>query len=291
MSRGRDVVVAVSIGLVLFTSACGDDGGVAATASGASEAVTPAEPAPTTPTEMCDGGEAPALAAYARTDGAFRWAVCSPDAIRHSVVGATDEAVYLEGAAQPPSEQTLIAYDPRDGTELEDGGPPGDRPEPLPVFTGDPSVFYPVIDGIRIEGGQSDPTRAVDVATGEELWSRPGSLVYDDVFPVGDGAIYAIETDDAARSRRMVAYELETGDVRWQREGIDPYGAEIGWPWYVDDGVLFTIWSNLALLSTDDGSTIWRTDYPPDNPMTMTGVRSNADSVFVSFSSVPSPGD
>ena len=51
------------------------------------------------------------------------------------------------------------------------------------------------------------------------------------------------------------------------------------------------MWTNVALIATDDGSTIWRTDYPEAQFPRMTGLASNDHSVFVAFSAVPSGGD
>ena len=66
---------------------------------------------------------------------------------------------------------------------------------------------------------------------------------------------------------------------------------DVSWPWHVDSDVLFAIWTNLVVISTDDGSTIWRTQYPVVPFPRMTGVRANSDTVFVAFSSVASGGD
>ena len=63
------------------------------------------------------------------------------------------------------------------------------------------------------------------------------------------------------------------------------------WPWYVDGNVLYAIRTNLALISTADGSTIWRTDYPDVEFPRITGVRANSDTVFVAFSTLASGGD
>jgi hypothetical protein len=65
----------------------------------------------------------------------------------------------------------------------------------------------------------------------------------------------------------------------------------MGWPWYVEGEDLFAIWTNLAVVSTRDGKTRWNTNYPIAQFPRMTGVRANAQMVFVAFSSVPSGGD
>ena len=197
----------------------------------------------------------------------------------HHALEATDEAVYLQVAGG------IVAYDAADGTELPDGGPP-DSPTP-PESTG-PSQG-PVIDGVRIDGGQDDPTTAYDDATGAVLWTQPGSPAYDDVWAVGDGAV--VSGRPAGHLRAPAARRLRprnSGDTRWV---IEQDMADELWPWYVDGGVLFALWNNLALISTDDGSTIWRTHYPAVEFPRMTGVRANSDTVFVAFSSIASDGD
>ena len=47
----------------------------------------------------------------------------------------------------------------------------------------------------------------------------------------------------------------------------------------------------LAACDLEDGSTIWRTQYPAVEFPRMTGVRANSVSVFVAFSSIRSGGD
>ena len=138
-----------------------------------------------------------------------------------------------------------------------------------------------------MEGGQDDPTTARDASTGEKLWTQPGSPAYDDLWAAGDGAVYVSDGQGGLGPRLLTAYELTSGEVRWQNEPT----AEQFLPWHVSNGVLFTIWSNLALISTEDGSTIWRTQYPAVEFPRMTGVRANSVSVFVAFSSIRSGGD
>ena len=258
---------ALMVAVVLVASACGDD--------------TDAVESGPSPTEMCSGGEQPVLVAYELASGAFKWAACSSGAVRRDLLEASEEIVYLQdtGHGEP------VAYDAADGTVVSERGPAEGVPT-VPSSTGaSPSV---VVDGVRIEGGQDDPTTAFDDDSGARLWSHPGSPAYDNLWAVGDGAVYVINRQLNSGVPQLVAYELTTGDTRWTIEH-DP--ADELWPWHVDDGVLFAIWNNLALISTDDGSTIWRTHYPIVEFPRMTGVRANSDSVFVAFSAVASGGD
>ena len=238
------------------------------------------------PAEMCGGNGSPAAAAYDLASGAFKWVACGSGEVRRGVLDASDEAVYLEVFVPDVGTPELVAYDAASGEELPNGGPAGSGPT-LPINTGaTPPVL---VDGIRLEGGQGDPTTAIDATTGDVLWTKPGSPAYDDVWAVGDGAVYVTNqlTASAAFSGPIVAYELTTGEVRWT---IDADSTDVQ-PWHVAGGVLFAIWTNLAVISTRDGSTLWRTQYPSVEFPRMTGVRANSDTVFVAFSSVASGGD
>lgn len=283
-ARARGTLRALTLTIALVAVACGDgtesaeSSGVSASDETGPESTSPAVSSPAAtgqvasgpaPTEMCGAEGLPAVAAYDLSTGAFRWVACSTEDVRRGVVEASDEAVYLEVSSNT---QELVAYDAADGTELPDGGPAESQPT-LPDRTG-PSPS-PVVDGVRIEGGQDDPTTAVDVSTGDVLWTRPGSPAYDGLWAVGDGAVYVINRQGTAQ--RLVAYELTSGDVRWEIE-LDP--TDVSWPWHVDSDVLFAIWTNLDVISTDDGSTIWRTQYPVVDFPRMTGVRSNSDTVL-----------
>lgn len=150
-----------------------------------------------------------------------------------------------------------------------------------------------IVDGVRVEGGQGVPTRPFNAAGGELLWEQPGSWVYGDVSAVGDGAVFALEQ---GATTRLVGYELHTGDIRWEKPVVNPYVGS-SWPWHVAGQRLFTLWFNAAVLSTIDGSLLWRTDFPTPSkpadpaPLRMSGVRANDRTVFISFSAVRSGGD
>jgi outer membrane protein assembly factor BamB len=109
----------------------------------------------------------------------------------------------------------------------------------------------------------------------------PGSPAYDDVWAVGDGAVYVVEPATA----EMVAYELADGSERWRR----PFdGIRNTWPYEVAGGIVFAMWSNLDALSAADGSVLWSTDYPPADFPRMTGIAADDSGVFVALSSAPS---
>jgi hypothetical protein len=237
---------------------------------------------------MCLEGSWPRAAAYAIDTGAFQWASCTDERSWLTVVHADDDAVHLWLPLIDPD--ATVALDLRTGEEL-----PSAPPIPREAFgdrTGAPIITE--LDGAQVTGGQDDPV-TVRLADGTS-WSQPGRWAYDNVFAIGDGAVFAIER--AGPTSRLVGYELQTGDVRWAHEG--DAASEGLWPWAIADGRLYTLWSNLQVRSTADGSLVWATAYPapedsflppsPDAPR-MSGVAIGEDRVYVSFATGAFGGD
>ena len=86
----------------------------------------------------------------------------------------------------------------------------------------------------------------------------------------------------------LVAYEVTSGAIRWQNE----LAAHM-WPWHVAGERVLVMWTNVQVVATGDGTVLWETHYPEPAtgfPRMMGGV-ANSRSVFVSFTSQPSPGD
>lgn len=246
-----------------------------------------------TPADMCADGTWPRAAAYEKETGAFRWASCTDELGWLGIREVSDEAVYLEPAL-PATE--LVALDPVDGTELTDAPPLAVDPEP--EYTGEPRTIE--VDGHEVTGGQDDPVTVV--APDGTRWSRDGVWSYDDVYAIGDGAVFAVERHPTGRlvGYELVGYELADGDIRWQHVG-DPY-AEGLWPWLVAEQRLYTLWYDLQVRATADGRLIWATDYGlydandpfrPPSPQAprMSGVGVGHDLVFVSFTTEASGGD
>ena len=114
---------------------------------------------------------------------------------------------------------------------------------------------------------------------------------YDDVWAVGDGAVFAVnraELREGVRNTQVVGYKIASGEVRWERM-TDGYL----WPWHVRGDRLFVLWDNLEVVDTSDGRVIWETDYesPASGFPRMTVAVANDDFVFVSFTVVASGGD
>ncbi|MET0661913.1 MAG: PQQ-binding-like beta-propeller repeat protein, partial [Ilumatobacteraceae bacterium] len=264
---GRLRIGAVASLAVALLGACGDSDGDSGGAS-------------PSPDEMCEVGQVPQAAAYDLDDGSFRWASCADGNAYRSVRAVTDDAVYVEEVGGTAQGDT-IALDPADGSVLADAPelPPGARVPTGPIE----------VDGLTVSGGQDDPV-AVRGANGES-WTQPGTWAYDNVWAIDDDAVFAVERGNGFDSSRLVAYELATGDIRWEYVG-DPY-AEGLWPWHAEEGRLFTVWNNLQVRDTGSGDLLWKTSYPPSqNPdLRMAGVDADDEAVYVGFGSAASGGD
>jgi outer membrane protein assembly factor BamB len=235
---------------------------------------------------MCPEGSAPQVVAYEYDGGDVRWWSCSVDTTYRSLLPVSDGVVYVSSFWNGASVD-VVALDADSGEPVEDAPPPPPqrgKVEGQP-YTGNPGRVE--VGDIIIVGGQDDSVRAISPEG--TLWSQPGVWAYDDVWAVDDGAVFAFERE----ASRLVAYEVETGDVRWAHVG-DPYREGL-WPFYAVDGRLYTLWSNAQVWSTADGALQWRTDYPVDEMeaagLRMTGVDTDGTSVFVSFAVQASGGD
>jgi outer membrane protein assembly factor BamB len=241
---------------------------------------------------MCAAGSAPQVVAYEFDGGDVEWVSCTDEVGYRSLLPVVDGVVYVAtfdlGA---PSE--VAALDAATGEPVEDAPAP---PPPRGTVAGQPYTGQPSrveVGDITIIGGQDDEVRATS-ADGARLWSQPGVWAYDDVWAIDDGAVFAVEPVDSPLAvSRLVAYEVDTGEVRWSYEG-DPYREGL-WPFHAVDGRLYTLWSNLQVRSTADGELLWRTDYPADEMeatgLRMSGVDTDGTSVFVSFATEASAGD
>jgi outer membrane protein assembly factor BamB len=271
LRRGGRAAVAVGCGLVL--AACGGT-----TNDGETIVDGPA------PSEMCVEPEVPVIASYDVASGEHRWHVCGEAGPWYSLEAATDDTVYV-GASFDFAEPIVIALDASTGAEQWRGDRDRMNTE-LPENAARPVTDPPTVDGVSLAGGQDDPLVATDLAARTELWRNDDHLVYDDVWVVGDGAVYM--SHQTGQEPVVVGYELTTGDVRWERAlGDESY------PWWVDGDRVFTSWTNVSALRTDDGSVIWTTDYP----RTETGfpapraIITNHTSAFVSFAAAFGGGD
>ncbi len=227
MTHRRDGVSALVAVSALVLAACGDS-----TTDG--DAATVGGPAPS---EMCTAPQVPVIANYDLVSGDHRWHVCGDPEPWYSLEAATVDTVYV-GASFNLAEPIVIALDAATGVEQWRGDL--DRMnEELPEDAARPISDPPTIDGVALTGGQDDPLVATDAATGTELWRNDDHLVYDDVWAVGDGAVYM--NHQTGSESTVVAYELTTGDIRWERSlGEESY------PWWFDGERVFSSWTNVS---------------------------------------------
>jgi outer membrane protein assembly factor BamB len=228
-----------------------------------------------TPDEMCEGSSTPQAAAYDFDDGTFRWVSCADEPAWRTIRAVTDDVIYVITQTQ-----VVTALDRTTGRVLSEAPPP----PPLAEQENPPVIE---VDGVQIRGEQISRVWATD-ASGVELWTRPGGWVYGDVWAIDDGAVFAVENHSD-----LVAYDIQTGAVRWAHRG-DAY-AEGLWPWHAEGQRLYSMWGNLQVRSTIDGSLIWATQYPwggsPTGAVHMSGVGTDGDGVFIAFASEQSGGD
>lgn len=264
---------ALAVGVAVVVSSCGGSDGT----------ITPTDPGPS-PSQMCPAGQHPILAAYALSDGAFRWATCDTSRDMHVAVAATATDVWVE----VPSPRQVLRIDAASG-EIVNSSDPG-YADSLPGDADQIRRMPPGNDEVQVRGGQDDPLAGFDRETSAERWRAIGFPVYDDVWAGDDEAVY-VESWDPTGSEPgtwIVAYLLDSGAERWR---ID--GRTIGYPWHVADGRLFALWFDLHVIDTADGSVIWNTSFgePAGGYPRMFGAVANDDTVFVSFTSVESGGD
>lgn len=219
------------------------------------------------------------VAAFDLASGAFLWAACAPDRNMVLLDAASADAVWATRIDGPS-----LLLDARTGNVLEEGGASA-----IPADA-DRAMSAPgVVDGVLISGGQDDTLVGRDAATRTVLWSRAdGHPYYDNVWAVGDGAVY-VDSWGADLTSGIAAYEAATGDERW-RLAYDDVPAS---PWHATDDRVFALGSDLWVLSTDDGSVYWSTPYG-DAAMggpRLFGALANDTTVFVSFTMVASGGD
>jgi outer membrane protein assembly factor BamB len=145
----------------------------------------------------------------------------------------------------------------------------------------DPAAADGTFVGARRTSGP--PTvAAIDAASGEERWTAPGSASYGDLLAVGDGVIAVMDAGEN-RGLDLIAYELSSGDERWQVTQT----SHIAQPQMIDGTSLIMLWEGeFSVLSTTDGSTIWGATEPFGSTW-MNSVGSNGDTVFVAINSRP----
>lgn len=180
------------------------------------------------------------ITAYSRETGEQRWSVVP----RGGYSGYSDPVI-SDGMVVIATDPGAVALDLDSGAE---------RWRTTTSPQGVPGV---VEDRILVWSGQDDPTSGVDMATGEILWTQPGHSSYDNVFAIGDGAVYVFALGEGGTGESTAtAYEVATGETRWSH-GLGPQFGP--WPFVANDVYVVAVDPNVLVLSTDDGSELWRT--------------------------------
>lgn len=202
---------------------------------------------------MCDGPESVMIAAYDLETSAYRWHHCGRPLGLYWVEAATQEAVYVRDANLWQSD--IWVFDAGTGEQL-DSVPAPELESALTDEAARPDTTPPETPGLTVTGGQDDRLVVSDAATGDEIWSARDLLAYDDVWAIGDGASFMKHHIDTTLIGPLRAYELETGNIRWETNlPVESY------PWWVAGGRVFSIWTELTVLATDTGEVLWTTDY------------------------------
>ena len=287
---GRRWLAVVSLVFAALLSACGSSDNASPGATDAGVDGSSADGGVVTdpmPSSMCPEGSAPQVVAYEFDGGGVEWVSCTDEIGYWSLLPVVDGVVYV-ATYNAGAVGKVTALDAATGELIEDAPPP---PAPRGTVEGQPYTGQPTrveVGDIVVIGGQDDGVRAVST-DGTELWSQPGVWSYDDVWAIDDGAVFAFERDVS----QLVAYEVDTGEVRWSHEG-DPYREGL-WPFHAVDGRLYTLWFNLQVRSTADGELLWSTEYPAEEMeavgLRMSGVDTDGTNVFVSFATEATGGD
>ncbi len=289
----RHLIAVVIAGLVLVAASC-DDGGAApvvttppVSANAAGSDTTEAAPAsgliPTigsgSAATLCDDGSPPALGAFDLATGAVQWIYCSAEQAWRSVLGATDEVVYLNSVTR---EQTfeLTALDANTGAEL------WRRLLAPPTELGMGDAQGPIAGGgvvvLKVNDGDGVATVGVDAGTGSERW-RTASVPAADaaargaadtaagpVVVAGPGGPPAPILTPIANTEEMVVVgsftglrglDRATGEERWTSpvalQDDSGVGVARGAAAVSGDTVIVPAGGNLVAIDARTGTQLW----------------------------------
>ncbi len=151
-----------------------------------------------------------------------------------------------------------------------------------------------VVDGSQLFMTLGGALRAIDLPSGELLWTDGGtSFVPNGPVVVGNEVVLlrAVTKDDGSVDDDVTAFDRVTGEVRWTRR-MTPAG---NGPTVADD--LLIVGSPLTALDPADGSIVWQVEpgrdvvgrpaYDPDRDAVVAAVRSiNGNNVTIDLVSV-----
>jgi hypothetical protein len=153
-----------------------------------------------------------------------------------------------------------------------------------------PELDHPTAAGKYVVGyvGQGAPGSAMVVVlnavTGAQVWSKPGSVSYGDLWAMDEKAVYVLFSDQAGAQQGVTAYDLATGKQRWSR--LYSSGLPVTQPQLSTGRSAVLLWeSQLVVLSAADGSTQWQADSPLATK-NMSSVSANTTTLFVGVNSL-----
>lgn len=141
-------------------------------------------------------------------------------------------------------------------TGEQPGPAPSNEPEEIWAFeTGDSFVGVTPITVVLDDGlvfTSSNAVYALDLSTGEEVWSYTADLGFVSPVAVADGALYAAGEDGS-----VYAFETATGDVIWETT-LTEMAAVDGGPLIDGDTLYVTSWDgNAYALDLERGDVLW----------------------------------
>lgn len=212
-------------------------------------------------------GEPSPVRALDRETGEELW---SSDVVIADDSGASvgrSSATALDTIAVLPTGETISAIDLRTGDLL------WQAPHLAHVVAADGVV-------VGIEGSDSPGAMvtALDIASGERLWTARGGASYGGLVALGDGVVVVL----GASNQEHVAYELATGDERWRVGPVVRVEPQV-----ISGTTVVALWEGeITAVSTVDGSTIWSVTVPFGTSF-MNSVGANDDVIVVAMNSLP----
>jgi outer membrane protein assembly factor BamB len=222
--------------LSLSMSACGSGGETGSTVPSSDDPESASLP----PTLASPLPVEDALVTALNTDGTVRWQVPK-----------TPEMDMVDGGAWVVGDMVTARSECENGRPLMTGV--WDLQTGAQLALGPPtSVEIPMVTSgdIGVVSSATGEVRAVDVATGEELWSVADAWL--STAPIGDAVLVGTNQGIEARA-------LDTGEVVWTKP--DPSASTVAWD---DERLYFSTYDEsgqmeMAAVDVADGSTVWTT--------------------------------
>ncbi len=203
-------------------------------------------------TTFCADGTTPALAAFDLALGGVQWSYCSTDQAWRSVLGATDQVVYLNSITLDQTFE-LTALDAKSGAEL------WRRPLTPPTELGMGHAQGPFAAAgvvvLKVNDGSGDAIVGVDAGTGAERWRSTGDAVPTPIANTEE--VVVVGGFDGLRGLdRATGVERWTSPMRLQDDsGV---GVSRGSAAVTGNTVIVPAGGNLVAIDADTGQQLWQ---------------------------------